>query len=74
LRFCKIKFEQEIKQRLRTGTNAVIFEIVTTKKSAKKMAFLTQNKAKLCKNLIITLVFEKNVNMSPKIGKNRRKL
>jgi hypothetical protein len=25
------------------------------------MAFLTQNKAKLCKNLIITLVFEKNV-------------
>jgi hypothetical protein len=26
------------------------------------MAFLTQNKAKLCKNLIITLVFEKNVN------------
>jgi hypothetical protein len=26
------------------------------------MAFLTQNKAKLCKNLIITLVFEKNAN------------
>jgi hypothetical protein len=26
------------------------------------MAFLTQNKAKFCKNLIITLVFEKNVN------------
>jgi hypothetical protein len=25
-----------------------------------KMAFLTQNKAKLCKKLIITLVFEKN--------------
>jgi hypothetical protein len=24
------------------------------------MAFLTHNKAKLCKNLIITLVFEKN--------------
>jgi hypothetical protein len=24
------------------------------------MAFLTQNKAKLCKNVIITLVFEKN--------------
>jgi hypothetical protein len=24
------------------------------------MAFLTQNKAKLCKNFIITLVFEKN--------------
>jgi hypothetical protein len=26
------------------------------------MAFLTQNKAKLCKMLIITLVFEKNAN------------
>jgi hypothetical protein len=30
------------------------------KKMAKKFAFLTQNKAKLCINLIITLVFEKN--------------
>jgi hypothetical protein len=36
--------------------------------------FLTQNKAKLCKILIITLVFEKNAIFSPKIGKNRRKL
>jgi hypothetical protein len=26
------------------------------------LAFLTQNKAKLCKILIITLVFEKNAN------------
>jgi hypothetical protein len=26
----------------------------------KKLAFLTHSKAKLCKNLIITLVFEKN--------------
>jgi hypothetical protein len=38
------------------------------------LAFLAQNKAKLCKNLIITLVFEKNANVfaenwqkSPKI-------
>jgi hypothetical protein len=30
--------------------------------SAKKLAFLTQNIAKLCKILIITLVFEKNAN------------
>jgi hypothetical protein len=30
--------------------------------SAKKLAFLTLNKAKLCKNLVITLVFEKNAN------------
>jgi hypothetical protein len=29
------------------------------KNSAKTLAFFTQNKAKLCKNLIITLVFEK---------------
>jgi fructoselysine-6-P-deglycase FrlB-like protein len=27
-----------------------------------KMAFVTQNKAKICKILIITLVFEKNAN------------
>jgi hypothetical protein len=40
----------------------MIFEIFSPKKSAKKMAFLTQNKAKLFKNLIITLVFEKNVS------------
>jgi hypothetical protein len=42
--------------------------------SAKKWAFLTQNKAKLCKILIITLVFEKNANFLPKIAENRRKL
>jgi hypothetical protein len=29
---------------------------------AKKLPFLTQNKGKLCKILIITLVFEKNAN------------
>jgi hypothetical protein len=28
--------------------------------SPKNLAFLTKNKAKLCKNLIIILVFEKN--------------
>jgi hypothetical protein len=39
------------------------------------MAFHAQNKAKLCKNWIITLVFEKNANFfSPKMGKSRRKL
>jgi hypothetical protein len=30
------------------------------KNLAKNLAFFAQNKAKLCKNLIITLVFEKN--------------
>jgi hypothetical protein len=44
------------------------------KKAAKKMAFLAQNKAKVCKILIIMLVFEKNAIFSPKIVENRRKL
>jgi hypothetical protein len=38
----------------------MIFKIVSPKNSAKKLAFLTQNKGTLCKILIITLVFEKN--------------
>jgi hypothetical protein len=40
----------------------MIFKIFSPKNSAKKLAFLTQNKDKLCKNSIITLVFEKNAN------------
>jgi hypothetical protein len=40
----------------RSWTDVMIFKIFSPKKSA----FLTQNKATLCKNLIITLVFEKN--------------
>jgi hypothetical protein len=43
-----------------TGTDVMIFKNILPKKSAKKWAFLTQNKAKLFNNLIITLVFEKN--------------
>jgi hypothetical protein len=43
--------------------------------SPKKLAFFAQNKAKLCKNWIITLVFfRKTPFFSPKIGKNHRKL
>jgi hypothetical protein len=45
-----------------TGADVMIFLIFSPKKSAKNSAFLTQSKAKLCKNLIITLVFEKNAN------------
>jgi hypothetical protein len=33
------------------------------------LAFLTQNEAKFCKNLIITLVFEKNASFLPKMSK-----
>jgi hypothetical protein len=40
----------------------MILKIFSPKNSAKKLALLTQNKAKLCKNLIMTLVFEKNAN------------
>jgi TRAP-type C4-dicarboxylate transport system substrate-binding protein len=43
-------------------TDVMIFKIFSPKISAKKLAFLTQNKAKLRKVLIITLVFEKNAN------------
>jgi hypothetical protein len=45
---------------MQSGTNVMIFKIFSPKNSAKKLAFLTLNKGKLCKILIITLVFEKN--------------
>jgi hypothetical protein len=35
---------------------------IFAEKLAKKLAFITQNKAKLCKILIIALVSEKNSN------------
>jgi hypothetical protein len=41
----------------------MIFKIFLPKNLAKKMAFLTENKANFFKNLIITLVFEKNANI-----------
>jgi hypothetical protein len=40
----------------------MIFNIFSPKKSEKKLEFLTLNKAKLCKILIIRFVFEKNAN------------
>jgi mRNA-degrading endonuclease RelE of RelBE toxin-antitoxin system len=52
----------------------MIFKIFFDKKIGEKVAFLTQNKAKLFKNLIITLLFEINAIFLPKIVKNRRKL
>jgi hypothetical protein len=45
-----------------SGTDVMIFKFFSPKNSAKKLAFLAQNKAKFCKILIITLVFEKNAN------------
>jgi hypothetical protein len=40
----------------------MIFHNFFPPKIGEKLAFLTQNKAKLYKKLIITLVFEKNAN------------
>jgi hypothetical protein len=48
----------------------MILKVFSPKNSAKKLAFSTQNKAKLCKILIITLVFEKNANF---FAENRQK-
>jgi hypothetical protein len=49
-----------------TGADVMTFKIFSPKNSAEKMAFLTQNKAKLRKILIITLVFEKIANFFAK--------
>jgi hypothetical protein len=58
----------------RPGTDVMILKIFSPKNSAKKLAFFTPNKGKLCKSLIITLVFEKNANIFAKSVENRRKL
>jgi hypothetical protein len=43
-------------------------------KMAKKLEFLTQNKAELCTNLIITLVFEGNANFFVEIRQKSQKI
>jgi hypothetical protein len=45
---------------VRPGTGVMILKIFRLKKMATKLAFLTRNKAKLGKNLTITLFFVKN--------------
>jgi hypothetical protein len=52
------------------GTDVIIFKYFRRKILRKKLAFFAQNKAKLCKILIITLVFEKNANF---FAENRQK-
>jgi hypothetical protein len=39
-----------------SGPDVINSKVFSPKKSAKKLAFVTQNKDKLCKNLIITLL------------------
>jgi hypothetical protein len=51
----------------------MILKICLPKNLSKILAFFTQNKAKLLKNLIITLVFEKNANFFAQIPENSRK-
>jgi hypothetical protein len=57
------KFESRLSQ---AGTDVMIFKNIFAKKFTKKIAFFTQNKAKLRKLLIMTLVFEKNANIFTK--------
>jgi hypothetical protein len=45
-----------------TGTDVMIFKNIFAESSAKKLAFLTENKANFFFKLMITLVFEKNAN------------
>jgi hypothetical protein len=47
----------------------MILKRFSPKNSAKNLAFLAQNKAKLCKTFIITLVFEKNAVFCRKLSK-----
>jgi S-adenosylmethionine:diacylglycerol 3-amino-3-carboxypropyl transferase len=56
------------------GTDIRIFKIFSPKKLEKKLAFLAQNKAKLFKNLIITLVFEKNASFFAKNCQKSQKI
>jgi hypothetical protein len=53
------------------GVDVVIFRIFPPKFSSKNFAFLAQTTASFHKKLIITLVFEKNVNF---FAENKRKL
>jgi hypothetical protein len=57
-----------------SGTDVMIFKIVSPKKIAKKLAFFTPSKAKLCKILIITLVFEKNANCFAENWQKKQKI
>jgi hypothetical protein len=56
------------------GTDVMILKIFLPKNSAKKLAFLTQNKAELCKILIITLVFEKIAKFFAENGQKSQKI
>jgi hypothetical protein len=52
----------------------MILKIFSPKNFVNKLACLAQNKAKLCKNLIITLVFVKNANFFAENWKKLQKM
>jgi hypothetical protein len=56
-----------------TGMGPMLWFLnIFAKQLGEKMTFLTQNKAKLCKVLIITLFFEKNANLFAENCKKNR--
>jgi hypothetical protein len=53
----------------------MILKMFSAKNLAKILAFFAQTTISFCKNLILTLVFEKNANFfRRKLAKNRRKV
>jgi hypothetical protein len=58
-----MKWQQQNYEDSRSGTDVMVFLNMFAEKFCDKMAFLTQNKAKFWKNLITTLVFNKNANI-----------
>jgi hypothetical protein len=52
----------------------MIFKIIFAEKFSEKIGVFYSKQSQILKKIIITLVFEKNANFLPKIGKNRRKL
>jgi hypothetical protein len=52
----------------------MIFKIFSLKNLAKILAFFVQTTASFCKNVIITLVFEKNANFSPENWQKSQKI
>jgi hypothetical protein len=56
------------------GTDVMILKIFSPKNLAKILAFLTQTTLIISKNLIITLVFEKNANFFAKKWQKSQKI
>jgi hypothetical protein len=66
-----VRFVSKLATRKQTRDRCYDFlNIFAEKFCAKNWCFFAQNKAKLCKNWIITLIFEKNAIFSPKIAAN----